>query len=454
MKTSGWRTLGSSNGTSTATGSNAGDLWGSASNPLTDVYPTYFTLNTGSWIIMQGPSTLKIPISSSFSGTLLRGETLNQSSTNAICELIGCNYGNGSVNGYLVAAPRVSGSSTGSFGYSQNDLVATTTNTTINIYSPIQEYVREVVFWRGSNPAQGSIYYQCVLSGTVSSSNPTDLRFSQLTGSVGCTATVAPGGGGVNNGFPVSGSLVVLGTGNTASHANWSFSNYAGNIGYSQIMCVDATTGNPSSSADGTFNIAIGLTTTGTRVYAFFGFNALDNTENGDIDPYIWNAPSLTTNETRTRLANTSLVTPAVANGNSIIFTNYNTYDGLVGFRRRGMNTNDTFQNFSYGIIFTTQNSAAYINISYTISSVFDSEATSLVPRRIKEPIWVLNYNTASKMRKGTFRWIYAGPADSIGSRANDTYDNRYWFQVTDGPTNFISLIAGPYDGVSNPVNG
>ena len=452
MKASGYRVLGSSNGVNSATGSNVGDLWGSASNPLDDVFPTNTTLTTGSWIIFQGPSTIKVPIHYSFTGSFVRGENLSQGSTGFQSELIGCNLGSGQLNGYLVLGNRVSGSSTGSFGMNVSALTGAISNQTITPISEPQEYIREIVFWRGSNPKQGSIYYQCVLSGALSSSG--DIRFSSLTGTVGCTETVAPGGGGVNNTFPASGSFVVLGTASTNTPANWCFGNYGGNFGCSQIMVCDAT-GSSLRTADGSFNFFIGLTTTGTRVYGGFSFGALDNTENGDVDPYAFWAPSLLSNNQRTRTASTYLPTPTAADGvynANISSGNQYAFDSIVCFRRRGFSSGDRMINCSGGYLLPF-----YITIPIPFATLnntteIEGEATSFDSKRIKEPIWVLCPYDTMKTRKGTFRWLYYGAANTVAQRANDTFDNKAFVQITDGT--YTSLIAGPYDGSTTPVNG
>lgn len=452
MKAAGYVTLGSSNGTLTATGSNAGDLWGSASNPLTDIYPSNTTLTTGSWIIMQGPSTLKIGITSSFTGSFIRGENLSQTETSATGELIGCNLGSGLTNGYLVVGPRVSGSSTGSLGWNLSGITSSISTISFTPTS-LQEYVREFVFWRGSAPHQGAIYYQCVLSGNVSGSSET--RFSQLTGSIGCTTASAPGGGGSGNGFPTNGSLVALGTGGANTPANWFAATYTGNIGNSQILCIDAT-GGALRTMDGTFNIAFGLTTLGTRTYSTFGFNILDNTENGDVDPYVFFLPTNYTRNSKTRTVSTSLVTATAANGNLLFLSvTAENYDTFLGFRRRGFASNDSYMNcmnsclwgYSASTVVNSPLIAAFTSIEP------EGEATSLQPKRIKEPCWVVSHYTNLKMRKGTLRWLYYVLGGSAAQRGNDTLDGGYWFQLNDGTANSLALILGPYDG-SVPING
>ena len=447
IKYAGYTTLGSSDGTNTATGSNAGDLWGSGSNPVTDdIYPTNTTLSTGSWINFQGPSTLKIPISFDFTGSFIRGENVTQTDTGAQAELIGCNNGVNPVNGYLVLAPRVPGNSTGSLGWNVSNIVGSLSGESVLPIEDPQEYIRELVFWRGSNPTQGAIYYQCVLSGAVSSSG--DIRFSQRTGSVGCTAAIAPGGGGTGNSFPPSGSLVALGTGGANTPANWSFSNYSGNYGFSQIMVVDATTGS-LRSPDGTFNIAIGLTTTGTGAYSCFGFNRLDNSENGDVDPYVFWSPTSAQYNSRTTTVNTSVLIPSAAEGHTSTWGA--SYDTYAGFRRRGMSSGDSKQNF---INLFTVTSLSTQPIGLNISTELESEATSIVPKRIKEEIWIMSYYNLLKMRKGTLRWIYRMAGGSLMQKANDTLDNKYWLQVANGLPGNSTLVIGPYDGVTTPLNG
>jgi hypothetical protein len=302
----------------------------------TDIYPAatdvaqigFFGLGPSAWIVLQGPSTLKIPINSASVGQFFRGENIIQSGSNAEGEIIGYQYDPVSAYGYLVVLPRVNGTGSGKLGWHTSTVTtitgssssATVTTAGTSTSTPI-EFVREVVFWRASSTSdiafKGSIYYQCVNNNDVSDPlSEKTYRFSYLATQSNCTGGstgIAPGAGTGNNAFPPLGSFVVKGV-STSNTARWwlipykYYSNspiadigYVYNTYYYQILgkChvmvanADYITRSTSdrNSADGSFTVACGLPIVNTGAYVGFAFQRLDNHEDGDVDPYGWLVP-------------------------------------------------------------------------------------------------------------------------------------------------------------------
>src|SRR4051812_10397804 len=107
MKKAGWTVTAHSNGTTkVSSGNNGNDSWGNNGDPLLDTYPSFLNSALGCWIVMRGPSTLKIPINVAPTGAPLRGEKITQANTSAEGELIGYVYDAASTSGWMVVMPR------------------------------------------------------------------------------------------------------------------------------------------------------------------------------------------------------------------------------------------------------------------------------------------------------------------------------------------------------------
>ena len=90
MKKAGWTYKSSGDGTGLGkdtSGNPANDKWGGNADPATDSYPSFTAVSA--WWNAQGPSTLKIPITSASVGTFIRGEDISQTTTGAHGELLG-----------------------------------------------------------------------------------------------------------------------------------------------------------------------------------------------------------------------------------------------------------------------------------------------------------------------------------------------------------------------------
>jgi hypothetical protein len=419
-------------------------------DPLLDVYPFSFQLNAGSgcWINLQGPSTLRIPISAASTGLFIRGENITQSISSAQGELLGYQFDPVTNAGFLVVMPRVNGTGGGVRGWQTTGATVITGSssaaTVPTVTSTPIEYVREMVFWKGTTTqVSGTWYYQCVDQAAESTT-----RFSTLAGAAGTTATIAPGGGGTGNGFPIFGTFAARGNGGAQTPTTWIWSSTTINTGKAQFMAVnpDYTMG---SSADGTWTLAVGYPATSPGSFVGLGFYRLDNNEDGDVDPYVLFIPNGSSAYFVNRIGSMS---PTSSNDH-FSCNNNNSTTFFCGFRRRGFPTNDSFQQFNAASL--TPVGTNQTNFIYSFTADNDSLATSLAatPQRIRDPIWVISNQTTlnvanqpfGKMRKGTVRWGFM----LAGGNGGDTYDGRKWIQLSSSNG---SWVFGPWDGVTSPI--
>lgn len=151
------------------------------------------------WLVLRGPSTLKIPLSAS-PGNLVRGETITQTSTAAEGELIGWVWDSGSSSGWAVVAPR-----TGTFN-NTNLITGASSGVSFTPTGTIVTFLREFMFMRSSSSGgtSGGFYYICAdgYEGTTSGVASTTTTGVQTlpTGTINVTSTT---------GFPSSGYLLI-----------------------------------------------------------------------------------------------------------------------------------------------------------------------------------------------------------------------------------------------------
>lgn len=289
MKKAGWTYKSSGDGTSLGkdtTGIAANDKWGGNADPATDTYTGFNTVSA--WWNAQGPSTLKIPISTASTGTFIRGEDISQATSGAHGELLGYLWDIPTNQGYLVVAPRIDGYGADPHGWDHTHLITgAISGATITPSATVIEFVREVVFWKsnvaGASGGQGigNMYYQCVDGYSESA-----FRFSSLAANAaGCSGNIAPGGGGTANTFPTVGSFVVCGcAGNTTSvgtqtlgGVNFTFGvastvGFPGGGGSFSVGGNTVTYGGVSGNTFTACNGGAGTITAGTLVYAVNAF--------------------------------------------------------------------------------------------------------------------------------------------------------------------------------------
>lgn len=423
------------------------------SDPLLERYaPIQNSSSTGgAWTLLQGPSTLKIPITSAASGTFIKGENVTQAGTGAEGEILGYQFE--TTTGFLVVHPRVDGNGAGPLGWDTSAIVGDQSGASITPSATVEEYVREMVMWIPST----TVYYMTIYFQCVNTASENTQRFSyRATSAAGCTLAIAPAGGGTSNTFPTIGSHVPCGTGNTST-STYSFftsnSMLSSEMGSVQIM-VASCLYDEDKSADGSFVLAIPFlyssTTDNNGDHTGFAYSICDNAEDGDVDPYVWYQPN-----PATLYSTTIPITTAVSSYFSTPTSYYNaaytiksgaasTWAGNMfrGFRRRSM-ANESFLNFTGASICTATNfvggckSVLYGAVPAAPIITTKPEAT------IGQPIWVVSDSTSLKMRKGTPRWLRL-----VSSGAALSLYNNSWIQLSN---NLPAMIAGPWDGFFTP---
>lgn len=435
MKASGWTVKAHSDGTTkVSAGTNNNDSWGTNADPMLDSYPAFDA--AAAWIVLEGPKTLKLILSGAPTGTHVRGEQVTQANTSATGELLGIVWDSGTSTGWAVVMPR-----TGTFN--GTDVVTGAVSAATFTPSALRTFTREVMFAKqSSSTVNGTCNYICANESTESAS-----LFSTLAASAGCTATVPPGQGGTSNAFPAI-AMNIRGTAGSVSHADWVTSSVSMGS-FAQICSTNATPGS-GVSADGTFWATVVNTAT-TGVTNFFGFFRLDDTEPGDVDPFVWFWQSNNTIASFSRTANTS-------QGNNV-YTNWQEF--LSGFSAvlahwKGYLARDCSVT-SRDVV--TPYLAAYRNVTYNAfqvqllrnqPSVYRvANHPAATPPVVREPFSISADNTTMRCKKGNTRWMSI--VGSLGL-VYDTFDAKQWLCVcaTNGNTN-PAIIVGPYDGTTTP---
>jgi hypothetical protein len=441
MKAAGWTYKASGNGTTKDTsGTASSDLWGGNANPLLDTYPSLDS--PAAWWVASGPVTLKIPITTAPTGTPLRGETITQATSSAEGELVGYVYDSSLTSGWMVVLPRV-----GTFNNS-NVITGSTSGATFTPNGTIVTYTREVCFSKAAgSTVNGNIYYVCADASGESSS-----LFSTLSTSSGCTATVHPGGGGTGNSFP-SIAICIRGTGGSTSGSDTLFggNNTINSGANSQIGAANAT---PSTgvSADGTFYIACTSNTVGTMTG--FMYCRLDDTEPGDVDPFVWFHVGGNPWASWSRTSNTSY--------GSVQYTFWGQYNSglfapsypcLWAYQARGasVTSRDTSSPYAISVGYAAYNGTALVFLSGGAGSFKTLNHPNTTTPIVREPVTVYTPGIVSgtnRQIKGRCRWMSAYSFGNI----YDTYDSKTWLVVSSAASNGVALAIGPYDGTSTPA--
>jgi hypothetical protein len=417
-------------------------------NALLDTYAASgVPLGAGAWIVLQGPSTIKVPIGTA-TPAFLKSENVTQSTTGATGEVLGV-YTDTVNGGWLVVSPRLSGSGAGVRGWdSAHNITGAISGVAVAPTGTLLEYVREVVFWR-STTTQGHIYFQAIESVTEGTTTATTGRFSTMASLGTATATICPGGasGGSpsTNGFPTVGTYVAgVGTGGSGAvgtgAGSWTNGTSSTTIGLGQIVCASMIE-DTNISADGSLALVTGVPATSNIAFSGCGFQRLDDQEDGDLDPFVWFFPFNGANYAQSRTGGNA-GTGVTDFWNSTWFQTNTSY---YGHRRRGFATGDTFSTFGGALL---ENAAGNFALNTNLGNRDSVACTfSSTPVPVREPIWVVNDSTVlTKCRKGTLRWIYG----VMGGNATDTYDSKRWAQFS---STQVGVVIGPWDGSTNPLN-
>jgi len=434
MKAAGWNVIAHSDGTTkTAAGTNANDSWGNNADPLNDTYPAFDT--PAPWIVMQGPSTVKLMLASAPTGTFVRGESVTQSTSSATGEILGIVWDSDLSVGWAIIQPR-----TGTFNGSNT--VTGAISSAIFTPSSYKSFTREIVFAKqASNTYSGSSFYICADASAESA----DL-FSTLAASSGCTATIPPGCGGTGNGFPTI-AIALRGTGGSVSHTTWIA---AASTGFTGLANLAATNVTPAAgvSADGTFYAILGRTDT-SGVHALIGLFRLDDTEPGDVDPYAiyWNSGNSMAAFSRTSATSyASYQYDAwynVTQKNYAVFRGYAARDAYVVARDVVIPFVATYRNTTPSSFYPQMNNAQPLSMEV-------QNHPSSFYTYIREPAGLSSTGQTSNIRmvKGNIRWMNFTPVGQL----KDTFDNKKWVCLSNWSNGVApGMIIGPWDGVTVP---
>jgi hypothetical protein len=441
-----------------AADANNGALTWSIVDPLGDLYSTVTAaLNANvAWWTGQGPSILRIPIITDSIGTFQVGENLVQTTTGAEGECLGYTYYKG--YGWLVVAPRLRGTGAGVHGWDTANLVTgSESGATVTQVGAAIDYVHEVTFIK---PVANTTIQILVTQAATVGSEATEL-FSFCATQAGCTATVHPGGGGTGNAFGAH-AWVMWGTGTTAGSGSLVAANTSTFLLLNaQYVCVDCIP-EQGYSADGSWNLFIPSTMSVSTTPVggiLYGFNILDNIEEGEISPYVTvnpggtktlytvnraSAGTLTTISGQTDMCRLPLCNAAVT-----------TRTFFNGWRGRGVVYN--FRNQEY---FTEMEACAALAPSFglyeqaRVSTPTYRMLSSASPyAKTREPIAIVsslnvtvpiagNVVTTPFTVKGTLRWLYWINGDQV----TDVYGtDPAWTQLSSNPTG--AMVVGPTDG-------
>jgi len=309
--------------------------------------------------------------------------------------------------------------------------------------------------------ARGTALFQWKLNGVVQATGVVTAATNVL-GTTGLTANFPVGTYNADNvytktndptanGWPTAGTMVVLGAGGPglASTASIDLLNNSQGVGTgkAQIMVANAIE-DSLISADGSLTLPVGVQPIGATQYEGWGFQRLDDVEDGELEPYIWAAPNTAVNgynRNRSGRGNGG-VASSVADGfggTNMVLT---ASTAFYGFRRRGLGGNESFQEYFGNCVGLLGGSTAMqVN-----TGTRDTVACSVAAVSVRDPIWVVSYNVTqgplTKSRKGSLRWWFC----IMGNASNDTYDTKRWVQLS---STAPAVVAGPADQTTTPVN-
>lgn len=448
MKAAGWNVMAHSNGTTkVADGTNANDgYWGNNSDPLTDTYPVFAA--AAAWIVLRGPTTLKINLAAAptpgANGDFVRGEIVTQTTSGATGILSGYVWDSSLLQGWAVIEP-----CTGTFDGTNN--ITGSISGAIATVNSIKFFTREVMFAKSSaNQTDGTIYYVCadgynehnqLFSGV--KLDGTGAGDGYLAQSTGCTASVAPGKGGTGNTFP-SRAINLRGATSSTTHSVL-FSNY-GLVGRLQALAVNAV---PSTgvSADGSFWMAASNNGT-TNGFSVIGFTKLIDCEPGDIDPYIWFAPSGTTVWTWTQTTTLAPSGTTYVNSTTVLGSTQVYWLGYLA--RDGYSTRDKVTYYRANVEKDDANVATIYGVNGLNQRIANHPSPATAPLlRYHFSFVYYNSTTSEFFYKGKPKWMFCL---SQGSGL-DTSDSKQFICVAARiASSQPAMYIGPYDGTTTPL--
>ena len=427
------------------TGTATNDKWGGNADPMNDLYSSVQSQldSRAAWWCAEGPTTVKIGIGAASSGTFIRGEVVTQATSGATGELLGYVINAAGNSGWLVIAPQT-GTFDGTHVITGGTSGATVTATSYNLVR------RQIVLAKNTTVQAGWVFYQALTDTEIAASSNTALFSDLAANAANCTATVAPGNSASgSNRFPSYGIALI---GQAESTGN-NFFGTAANWGKAQISAVNAT---PSAGVSGDGSAFCALWYTTGSIYQVISIQRLDDTEPGDIDPYIVQA---VTSEPAT--GSTGRTAGTTVNSTASFFTMLGTGQGTPakGYCARATGTMgvapDAYSAFVFG-------GTVQVPASGGSGAVFSMAANAASAPKIRnhpdsggtppypiEPVAVTSVITNLTMKKGLCRWLVLHPSAAV----NDTADTKAWLAIfPNNSTTNPALLVGPLDGSTTPV--
>jgi hypothetical protein len=429
---------------------------------LTTAYPA---AASSQWILLQGPTTLKIPFTTAPTGSLpfFRGENVVQATTLAEGECLGVTFEPTTGVGYMVVSPRLQGSGSDPEGWNHADeITGAMSGAKVTPSAAPIRFIRELMIQRGTGHYDGTMTYQCIDDVGESAS-----RLSTLAASAGCTATIAPGQGGTGNAFPTAGSYAILGSAGLVAHwvNAWNLTsvitgNSLGNAQYFAANCIDRE----DVSQDGSYTCVTGqpsVSTTSTGGPAFF--MRTDGGEEGDVEPYFWNAwGQANSYGVRTRTAPTQGSYPGterwMTDPTFMGFVNNWTSAANITWKRRGLGgaapAADEFVDVIGMVDASYNGSTALLSMIGTngATDVEKVQSTAMTAQPVVIEFPRMNsYTNQHKVRKGVPRHI----GILQGNLGTDTFGAKAWLQAGVAPTNnllYSQALVVRWDGSTTPV--
>lgn len=413
-----------------------------------NVQPAWF--GAAGWWAARGPSVLRIPYTVAqtpgASGyKFVRGENVVQSSTGAQGECLGL-YEDGA-NSYMVVLPRVRGTGAGVYGWDTAlTITGSLSGATIAQNGTTKEYRAELVIQKSTLLITGTMcmhFAEPVGEQTAES----------LMSAVGCTSTVAPGHGGTGNGFPSFAWTFHGNPGGTAH--NWSLWSGTANAN-AQIIAWDCIE-EENYSADGSwaFNVfnAGQSSLPYSSAYLTLGFFRVDETEPGDVCPFVTKTPgygagTMYTNTRTTLGGQTSTWHESIAG-----YAGMGTYITFRGWRRRGMpdDAATNSQDYEPGVIAMLQSTYSSGPQNLNATTPYNVQNAPVFTRQVN-PIFVKSMQAGPRKHdKGKIRhlsWIEGGTVNAL-------YANKTILQLMvayTGSAGYGPVVVDGWDGVTTPI--
>jgi hypothetical protein len=214
-------------------------------------------------------------------------------------------------------------------------------------------------------------------------------------------------------------------------------------MGKAQLVATNVT-GGAGVSPDGTFWVLLGDSTSSSTSEGF-GYFRCDDTEDGDLDPFVFfHISSIAFNNGNARVdgtSGTSFNAGSWAGGSSI-------FSSMIfkGWRRRGWATADAFMAYYAAHLVSSPGSSATSLMGDNPSNP-ETVACSYTTKRLRERVALTAQDNTAKGRKGTLRWWW----EVQGNTPFDTFDGKTKIVVCANTGSVGCAVWGPYDGATTP---